>query len=455
MATKKATKHFVWKAFSKKQLKAMTWWIPPDPANGFKGSKYHDFDMFIADGSIRSGKTISVLDSFITWSLETFEHEQFGIAGKSVRAIRQNVLRPMFEILTAKGIAYDYNKSENIVTVGTNQYVIYGAPNESSQDVLQGSTLAGGLIDEIALVPYSFVDQFIGRCSVEGNKIFATCNPRGPYHWLKTDFIDKRKEKKICYLHFTMDDNPALAESTRDKYKRMYSGVFYKRNVLGMWVLSEGLIFDMFDEDQHTVNDQDIPRMKRHWIAIDQGQANATVFLHQALGEDGRLYTLDEYYHSGRDKVLYINGQKKPTGHFQKAPSEYAKDLKDFIDGLVDHAGRPVNIEKIYIDPASKGFITQVYQAKIVKTSMIAKADNAVSDGIDFIASLITMDHYRIHDRCVMTKKGFSTYVWDEKAQERGDEKPVKKDDDTMDANRYGGYSSKKYFKDVFKEAVA
>lgn len=419
----------------------MTWWI--------KGVSPHaDKKIFLADGSIRSGKTVSVIDSFITWSQSEFNHEQFGIAGKSVKAIRQNVLRPMFEILTAKGIPYEYNKSENILTVGTNTYILYGAPNEASQDVLQGVTLAGGMVDEAALVPYSFIDQFIGRCSVEGSKIFMTCNPRGPYHWLKTDFIDKRREKQIVYLRFTMDDNPSLADDTKKFYRRMYSGVFYKRNVLGLWVLSEGLIFDMFDEDKYTADK--IPTITRRWYAVDQGFGNATVFLHQGIGTDGRLYTLNEYYHSGRNKFLMIDGEKKPGGHFQKSPVDYAKDLLSFIE--TTSKGHPVQFERIFIDPAAKGFINQCYQAGIRK---IAKANNAVKDGIDFVASLITMDHYRIHPRCVNTVKGFAMYTWDEKAQERGDEKPVKKDDDAMDANRYGCYSQQRHFKAIFKEKVA
>lgn len=434
-------KHFAWQPFSLKQLKAMTWWI--DGVSPHANKK-----IFIADGSIRSGKTVSVIDSFITWSQDNYTGEQFGIAGKSVKALRQNVLRPLFEMLNAKGIPYSYNKSENIVTIGTNVYVLYGAPNEAAQDVLQGATLAGGLIDEAALVPYSFVEQFIGRCSVDGSKIFMTCNPRGPYHWLKTDFIDKRHQKQIVYLHFTMDDNPSLKAETKDFYRRMYTGVFYRRNVLGEWVLSEGLIFDMFDEDQHT--DIEIPRLTRRWYAVDQGFGNATVFLHQGVGIDGRLYTLNEYYHSGRNKTLTVDGKRRKTGNAQKSPMDYAQDLLQFIEET--SRNQPLRYERIFIDPAAKGFINQCYQAGIRK---IAKAENAVKDGIDFVASLISMDHYRIHPQCTWTVKGFAMYTWDEKAQERGDEKPVKKDDDAMDANRYGCYSNRRFFKEVFREKVA
>lgn len=447
-------KLFKWKPFSKKQLMALTWWIPHE------NNPWHKCNIMIADGSIRSGKTVSVIDSFITWSLDNFSGEQFGIAGKSIGAIRKNVLKPLFDILRAKGIAYEYIKNENAIYIGDNTYLLYGAPNESAQDVLQGVTLAGGMIDEVALVPESFVDQFVGRCSVDGAKIFMTCNPRGPYHWFKTDYIDKRNKKNILYLHFTMDDNPSLSEDRKKFYKSMFSGVFYKRNVLGLWVLSEGLIFDVFDEDKQTTTDEKIPEITRRWYAIDQGFGNATVFLHQGIGKDGRLYTLNEYYHSGRNKELWIDGEKKPGGQFQKSPMDYAKDLKEFmagcdrwlrIHGRLYGKHHKTDHDRIFIDPASKGFINQCYQAGIRK---IAKADNDVKAGIEFVATLITADHYAIRSVCFQTKMGFSMYVWDEKAQERGEDKPVKKDDDAMDANRYGCYSSRRYFKHVFKDAV-
>lgn len=447
-------KHFAWQTFSQKQLMAMTWWIDTP------GNPWHKCDIMVADGSIRSGKTVSVVDSFITWSLDNFKGEQFGIAGKSIGAIRKNILKPLFEILRAKGIPYEYVKNESTLYIGENIYLLYGAPNESSQDVLQGVTLAGGMIDEVALVPKSFVDQFTGRCSVDGSKIFMTCNPRGPYHWFKTDYIDKRNKKNILYLHFTMDDNPSLSEERKQFYKNMFSGVFYKRNVLGMWVLSEGLIFDVFDTDKHVIGDEVIPNINRRWYGIDQGFGNATVFLHQGLGNDGKCYTLNEYYHSGRNKELWIDGERKPGGQFQKSPMDYAKDLESFIKYSTEHLmahgqrhGRAhkSDHERIFIDPASKGFINQCIQIGIKK---IAKAQNDVGAGIGFVASLITTDNYYISGRCKYTIQGYSMYAWDEKAQEKGEDKPVKKDDDAMDANRYGCYSQRRYFKDALRDVA-
>ena len=98
-------------------------------------------------------------------------------------------------------------------------------------------------LDEVALMPQSFVNQALARCSVKGSKYWFNCNPEGPNHWFKVEWIDKKKEKNILHLHFTMDDNPSLDEETKDRYKRMFVGVFYQRFILGLWVLAEGIIY--------------------------------------------------------------------------------------------------------------------------------------------------------------------------------------------------------------------
>lgn len=192
-------KGFKFQPFSTKQKKLLTWWTSFSP--------YRDHDMIICDGSVRSGKTVAMIDGFVTWSLATFKSEDFILAGRSMGALKRNVLKPMFQILLAKGIPFNYNRSENYVEIGTNTYYCFGANNEASQDVLQGLTAAGAYADEGALFPQNFIEQMIARCSVEGSKIWINCNPESPYHFLKTDYIDKAKEKLILHLHFTLDDN--------------------------------------------------------------------------------------------------------------------------------------------------------------------------------------------------------------------------------------------------------
>src|SRR5690554_5942808 len=197
------TAAFKFQPFSQKQLKTLTWWLPESPM--------HNRDIIITDGAVRSGKTIATIDGFITWSQYTFDNQNFILAGKSMGALKRNVIRPMLQVLNAKGFKYNYNRSENYIEIGTNTYFCFGANNEASQDVLQGLTAAGGLGDEVALFPESFVEQMVARCSVEESRLWWNCNPEGPRHYIKKDYIDRAAEKNILRLHFTLDDNPTLS----------------------------------------------------------------------------------------------------------------------------------------------------------------------------------------------------------------------------------------------------
>jgi PBSX family phage terminase large subunit len=415
---------FKFQPFSRKQKKLLTWWTPRSP--------HRDKDMIICDGSIRAGKTVAMVDSFVTWSLSTFSDKSFIIAGKSMGALKRNVLQPMFQILNAKGISYTYNRSDNYITIGTNIYYCFGASNEKSQDFLQGLTAAGAYMDEVALFPRSFVDQAIGRCSVEGSKVWMNCNPDGPYHFIKQEYIDKAKEKHILHLHFTLDDNPSLSEKVKDRYKRMFSGVFFQRYILGMWVQAEGIIYSMFDHDAHVVDR--IPELKRCWIGIDHGTSNATTFILCGLGVDNRLYVIDEYYHSGKE----TNVQKSPSAYTDDFKRRFAEWEEDFI--------KPV---RTFIDPAAKAFMVELWSRH--KIPGLSQAVNDVKTGIELVQNLMNMDMFRVHKRCENVLRELSSYVWDEKAQERGEDKPIKAHDHTLDAIRYVVNSTAKLWRDIMK----
>lgn len=404
----KQSSGFTFLPFSRKQKKLLTWWLP--------GSPYADHDLVIADGSIRSGKTVAMVDSFLMWSISRFENQAFIVAGRSAGTLKRNVLRPMLQILTAKGISYAYNRSENYITVGSNVYYCFGAANEASQDVLQGLTAAGALADEAALFPQSFVEQMIGRCSVPGSKIWMNCNPESPYHFIKTDYIDKAAEKRILHLHFTLDDNLSLAEEVKDRYRRLYSGIWYKRMILGLWVIAEGIIYDMFSYE-NLYTDQTRPvglyGNSRRYIAIDYGTTNPMVFLD--VYDDGTDLWVDrEYYYDSREKGV------------QKADTEYMADLQEF-------AGIETP-DFVIIDPSAASFKV-LLQRSAFRTK---DADNEVNDGIRMVAMMLQLRRLHVHERCENLRKEFASYVWDAKAaQERGEEKPVKQNDHACDALRY------------------
>ena len=158
-----------------------------------------------------------------------------------------------------------------------NYFYIFGGRDEASQDLIQGITLAGMFFDEVALMPQSFVNQATARCSVDGAKFWFNCNPAGPYHWFKLEYLDQLEDKNMLHLHFTMDDNLSLSQRIKDRYKRMYKGVFYQRFILGLWVLAEGIIYDMFDEAVHSVKTEQ-RKYSKYYVSVDYGTQNPTTF---------------------------------------------------------------------------------------------------------------------------------------------------------------------------------
>lgn len=406
---------FKYKPFSLKQKKLLTWWLP--------GSPYADSDMVIADGSIRSGKTVSMIVSFIEWSMNNFKDCAFIVAGRSVGALERNVIEPMKQILYANGYRFEYNRSKHYIVVSrggrngaTNVYYCFGASTEASQDTLQGLTAAGALADEVALFPQSFVNQMIGRCSVEGSKIWLNCNPESPYHFVKTDLIDKAAEKNILHLHFTLDDNLSLSDKVKQRYHNMYSGVWYQRMILGEWRIADGIIYDMFSDDQNVYSDDGRPEYlyssAMRYLTIDYGTSNPMVFLD--IYDDGSTIWVDkEYYYSGRENGL------------QKTDAEYLEDMKEFVAGRLP--------DSVIIDPSAAS-----YKVLLRKNGfLVREADNNVEDGIRMVAMLLHQRKLKVHESCKNTIREFQTYMWDDKAIERGEEKPIKQNDHAMDAIRY------------------
>lgn len=238
---------FAFKPFSRKQKQVLTWWCKDSPVNGKDG--------IIADGAIRSGKTLCMSLSFVLWAMSAFNMQNLGMAGKTIGSFRRNVLFWLKLMLRSRGYKVLDHRSDNMVEISkgdtVNFFYIFGGKDERSQDLIQGITLAGMFFDEVALMPESFVNQATGRCSVDGSKFWFNCNPDSPSHWFKLNWIDKADEKKLIYLHFTMDDNLSLSERVKERYRAMYSGVFYDRFILGLWVIAEGLVYGMFDKERN------------------------------------------------------------------------------------------------------------------------------------------------------------------------------------------------------------
>lgn len=407
---------FRWQPLSDKQKKVLCWWN--------ENSRYKDYNGIIADGAIRSGKTITMGFSFALWAMTNFNRQNFAMCGKTIASFRRNVLGTLKQQLKARGYTVTEKRSENLVVISkgetANLFYIFGGKDEASQDLIQGITLAGVLFDEVALMPESFVNQATARCSVTGSKFWFNCNPSGPMHWFYVKWIYRCRKLKLLYLHFTMADNLSLAREVKERYEAMWSGVFYDRYIRGLWVAAEGLVYPMFDKLLHLSKDHGTGGV--YYVSMDYGTINPT-----AMGlwriQDGTATMEREYYYSGRDKQV------------QKTDEEYYRDLKKFVGDTP--------IQRIIIDPSAASMKACIRRHGEFKTQ---DADNSVLDGIRFTATMLKAGKLRFHESCTETAKEFGLYRWDEKADK---DSVIKENDHSMDQMRYLCYTLRnKYFRE-------
>lgn len=413
---------FNFKPFSKKQRMVLNWWTDNSPVKDYNG--------IIADGAIRSGKTVCMSLSFVFWAMKSFNGQNFIMAGKTIGSFQRNVLTNLKTMLRSRKyhcIHHISGETPNMLEVSTkgvtNYFYIFGGKDEGSQDLVQGITAAGAFFDEVALMPESFVNQATGRCSVEGAKWWFNCNPGGPLHWFKINWIDKIKQKKLLYLHFTMDDNLSLSEKIKARYRSMYVGVFFKRYIKGQWKAAEGLIYTMFSDDNLYTDEERPPALKSigvREITVDYGTTNPCVFLD--TWDDGDTVWVDrEYRWDSRSE------EARHSSSSQKTDKQYADDMEKFM------GTRPEDQCVILVDPSAASFIAELRSRGWV----VKAADNEVLDGIRKVSTMLGRRAIRINKACTGLVLEMQSYIWDEKATERGEEKPVKQLDHGPDALRY------------------
>ena len=392
----------IYQRFSKRQMVALTWWNRPG---------LQHYEGIICDGAIRSGKTLSMVTGFFLWSMTSYREQAFALCGRTVGALRRNIIDHLRTWL-GDGFVIRESRSENklVVTDGKgrrNTYYLFGGQDESSYKLIQGITLAGVLLDEAALMPRSFVEQACARCSVTGSKLWFNCNPEGPEHWLYKQWIQKAKEKHLLRLHFTMADNPALDPTIRQRYEKMYTGVFYQRYILGQWCMAEGLVYD-FRPDKHIT--RDVPQYGRYYISVDYGTQNPfSAGLWCVSG--GKAVRIREFYHSGRD-----SGK-------QCTDEEYHKELVKLAGDLP--------VEWVVVDPSAASFIATLRAHGVFS---VRKARNEVLDGIRLVASLLQEGILQFTPECKDSIREFSLYRWEEQGET---DRVCKENDHAMDDIRY------------------
>lgn len=404
---------FNFRPFSYRQQMLLCWWQ--------EGSPYREKDGVIADGSIRSGKSVIMSFSFVVWTMESFADTDFIMAGKTILSFRRNVLNTLKRILISRGYRVSERRSENLVIVTrgnvSNYFYIFGGQDESSQDLVQGLTAGGVYFDEAALMPESFVNQAVARCSLDGSKIWMNCNPGSPMHFVKTEWIDKRTEKNLIRIHFMMDDNPALSMKIKERYRLMYSGVFYRRFVLGEWCIADGLVYPMFSRERHVLDE--IPEDHKpqygcrifYYVSVDYGTSNPTAAgLWSFNGKTAVM--IKEFYYDGRK-----NGRLDDSQLYER------------LDQWIGN----VPIEFIIVDPSAASFITMIHR----HGKYIAKgADNDVLDGIRVMTTFLNTRRIFFLKECTNIQREFELYSWDEDKVDT----VVKEADHCLDQARYFCY---------------
>ena len=393
-----------YRVFSAKQKRVLTWWVPGSPDQGKEA--------IFCDGAVRSGKTLAMGLGFFLWAQTCFQGRKFGVCGKTISSLRRNVLSEILPRLAGMGAVWREKRSENLVTVNflghENYFYLFGGRDEGSAALIQGVTLAGLLLDEAALMPRSFVEQACTRCSVAGSRLWFNCNPAGPGHWMYKTWIQQAERRNCLRLHFTMEDNPSLTPQIRQRYEQLYTGVFYRRFVLGEWVQAEGRVYDFFSPEMA----RPVPEgpFDKWYISCDYGTVNPT-----SMGLWGRCggvwYRVKEFYYSSRQ------AQRQMTDE------EYAAALGNLADGR--------SIAAVIVDPSAASFIEVLRR----KGWRVRKADNDVISGIRLTSDCLKDGRVVICEGCGDCLREMEEYVWDLSAGER--DRVKKEHDHAMDDMRY------------------
>ena len=392
-----------YRSFSAKQRQVLRWWMPGDINAGKEA--------IVCDGAVRSGKTLVMGLSFFLWAQTCFQGQRFGVCGKTISSLRRNVLSEILPRLEGLGARWKERRTENLVTVQflghENQYYIFGGRDESSAALIQGITCAGVLLDEVALMPRSFVEQACARCSVAGSRLWFNCNPAGPNHWFYRTWVQQAESRNCLRLHFTMEDNPSLTPEIRQRYHNLYTGVFYQRFVLGQWVQAEGRVYDFFTPEMVGK----APQQCDKWhISCDYGTVNPT-----SMGLWGRCggvwYRVKEFYFDSRVQQR------------QMTDAEYADALKTL-------AGER-KITSVIVDPSAASFMEVLRR----RGWQVRKADNDVLRGIRLTSDCLKSGKIVLCEGCTDCLREMEEYTWDLSSGQK--DRVRKEHDHAMDDMRY------------------
>lgn len=360
-------------------------------------------------GAISSGKTHVSVKKFVSIIRDAPPNTDIAITGVSRTTIQHNVLNLLYPML---GFPIPSDKCMQDRLYGKNIY-FKGVHDSGAVKSIQGMTLAAAYCDEVVNMPQSVWNMLIGRLRIPNAKLLATCNPEGPAHWFKKEIIDQAKEKEVKYWTFLMEDNPSLTEDYKNRMKRMYTGMWYKRYVLGEWAVAHGLIYDAFDNEN--LYEHPFENANYYIVGIDYGTSNATAAVICGIRPNRwpQITVEAEYYY---DSVK--EGR-------QKTDDELAEDIRKFISYR--------NVSCVYVDPSAASLKLELRN----KGLPVVDAKNDVIPGIKIVSKFIAGKNIVIQKGCKTLIEVMQSYCWDPAAADRGEDKPLKKFEHIADALRY------------------
>lgn len=363
----------------------------------------------ILHGSVRSGKTWISLVLWCIWIRNMPAGGAYLMTAKTLTTLKRNCLDLLEELAGRRNFQYSVSGKE--ARLYGRKIYLEGAADSLAESKIRGMTLQGAYCDEVTLLDEEFFGMLLSRLSEPGARLFGTTNPEGPEHWFKRGYIDRADELNMLVFKFLIDDNTFLDPDYVASLKKEYTGVFYKRFILGEWCSADGLVFPMFDPARHVCDD--IPAAvgyAEYYISVDYGTMNPCSMGLWRLDEV-RAVRLDERYYSGRTQKRLMTDE------------EYYL----MLEGLAGNR----DIRAVVVDPSAASFIETIRRHGRFS---VRKANNNVLDGIRTVGSLLSGDRLLICRGCKDIIREFGAYMWDSKS---GEDAVIKENDHAMDDMRY------------------
>ena len=376
----------------------------------------------ILEGSVSSGKTWISLVLWAFWVKTMPEDKLYMMCAKSRTTLKRNCLLLLQELVGEANFTFSASVTEG--RLFGRRILFESAYDARSEAKIRGITLQGAYCDEVTEMQKDFFAMLLSRLRLPGAKLIGTTNPGSPGHWLKTEYLDRKHELDMLDMRFLIDDNTTLPKDYVANIKREYTGVFYKRFILGLWVMAEGSIYPMYEDA--LVKELPSGEPYEYSMSIDYGTQNAfAAILWARWKNDSTWYAVDEYYYSGRD-----------TGRL-KTDQDYADDIYEFTRQVREWAKRRRIAGELFgqyqleviIDPSAASFIAQLGR---YPEYVVIQGNNDVINGIRETASALQNGKIKIYDRLRNWIDEARGYVW-----QNGTDSPVKENDHAMDAMRY------------------